>query len=248
MSTRADLEAALAEAEAEFATADAEFATASTHLAKGYAVPAETEGDLPEAFSKLAKARASCLAACAALARLNFAEGKPRGYRYERRRMAHQAASEKAHTTRRMAGAERRKANVDRRLARSALANLNHAEPIVKTDKLMKGAINSAKPGTTASPSDWDAKLRSTQSNEHLVRAVEKSATRQPRPQKESRRLAGRFSAQEVSSKDTGAWRSLAWQTVELSSLTLAYLLYYYIDVNLQIAMLPPSVSSLFVG
>jgi hypothetical protein len=180
MSTRAEIEAALAEAEAELTVG-------ATILTNGYAVPAETEADVPEAFSNLAKARASCLAARTALARLNFAEGKPIAYRYERRRMARQAASEKAHTN-------RRKANTDRRRARSALANLNRAELIVKNDKLMTGAVNDPNSGTTASPSNP------------------------------------------------------AWQAVELSSLTLAYLLYYFIDVNLQIAMLPPSVGSLLVG
>jgi hypothetical protein len=234
MNTRAGLEAALAKAEAEFAEA-------ATNLANGYAVRAETEANLPDALSNLAKARASCLAARNALAGLNIAEGKPIAYRYERRRMTNQAAPEKAH-------ANRRKAIVDRRRARSARTYPDRAEPIVKTDKLTTGAVNDPDLGTSASPSSLDVRLHSTQSNPHLVRAARESAARRPRPQKESRRLAGRFAAPAAGTKDTCAWRLLAWQAAELSSLMFAYLAYYYVDVNLQIAMLPPPVSSLLVG
>jgi hypothetical protein len=234
MNIRAELEVALAEAEANFTAA-------ATNLANGYAVPAEPEAGLPDPFSDLAKARASCLAARNALTRLNIAEGKPIAYRYERRRMPHQTASKSVH-------ANRRKAIVDRRRARSALANLNRAELIIKTDKLMTGAVNDPNSGTTASPSNLDANSRSTQTSEHLVCAVKESATKQLRPQKESRRLTGRFTAKVEDTRYARAWWSLAWQAAELSSLMLAYLVYYYIDVNLQIAMLPPSVGSLLVG
>lgn len=234
MSNRANLEAALVEAEAELAVEAAV-------LTNGYAIPTETEAGLPDAFSKLAKARASCLAARTALARLNIAEGKPIAYRYERRRMAHQAASEKAH-------ADRRKAKADRRRVRAARGNLNRAELIAKTDRLMTSAVNDPDSGVAASISNPDACSRSTQSSEFLVRAAGKSATRQSRARIGSRRPAGRFTAQEANTKHKRGLRPLAWQTVELSSLTLAYLLYYFIDVNLQIAMLPPSVGALLVG
>lgn len=279
VSTRADVEAAFAEAEADLARV-------VTILAKANADPAEMESDLPKAFSDLAKAkadvakaeadlakaRASCVTARNALARLNFAEGLPKTYRSESRRVADEAAPEKAHTNRRkanedrrraraalsrahatgqMAGADRRKANEDRRFARRALSNLNCAELIVKSDrwaeKLMNGAANDPKPGTTASLSDRGASPRSTQSSEHFSHAVEKSATRQPSPRKESRRFIGHFSAQKAGIRDMRAWRPLVLQTVQLSSLTLAYLQYYLIDVNLQIAMLP-SVVALFAG
>lgn len=85
-------------------------------------------------------------------------------------------------------------------------------------------------------------------SNEHLGRTLERSTVRPTSRQNDDRRFISHFSSQEVSSKDTGVWQSLAWQAAELSTLTLAYLLYYYVDVHLQIVMLPPSVGSLLVG
>ena len=192
MHTRAVLEGALAEAEATFIAA-------ATNLANGSAVPAETEADHTDAFSTLAKARASCLAARNALARVNIAEGKPIAYRYERRRGAHRAESGKA--------TDRRKAIVDRRRSREALANRNRAELIVAGDKMMAGAVNDPNSGTTARSSNLDANSRSTRTNEHLVRAVRESATKQSWPQKESRRLTSWFTAQVANTKDTRACR-----------------------------------------
>lgn len=242
MSTRADLEAA-------FATAEADLAKAARDLTKANADHAETKADLPKAFSNLArasaglakaeadlaKARASCLTARTALARLNLAEGRPSAYRSERRRAAGAAAPERARS-------DRRKASEDWRLAGPGLSDLNRAELVVNsngwTDKVMKGAVNGSKPGTTASPSGRDTSPRSTQSSEHLVCAVEAPAARQPGPRKEYRRFICHFSAQEAGTRDVQTWQSLAWQTVQLSSLALAYLQYYFIDVNLQIATL----------
>jgi len=238
MSTRANLEAALAEAEADLAKA-------ATDFAKAYADPAETEGAPPEAFSDLSRARVGCIAALTALAKLNLEEGKPRTYRYERRRVTHQAAPGKSHLN-------RRKANKDRRLARPAPADLNSAELIVKPDgwihKWMNRAVADREPGTTASLSDRDAKPHSTQSSGQPVRAVQKSVASQSSPRKEYRQFIDLFSGQVAGAGDTRTWRPLVWQAVQLLSLALAYLQYYFVDVKLQIVMLPPSVGALFAG
>jgi hypothetical protein len=152
-----------------------------------------------------------------------------------------------------MAGTERRKANADRRCARPAPANTNHAELTVNSigwaDKLTSGASNDASPGLTiaASLSDSGAIPRSEQVGGQRVRAVEESATGPTDIQRERRRVTRRFSAQETSKRNTRASRPLVWQSVQLASLTLAYLQYYYVDVYLQIAMLP-SVSAQLAG
>jgi len=233
MSTRADLEDALAKAEADLANGVAVLAKANADVAKA-------EVNLPTAKADLPKARARCLKALAALAKLNRAEGKPIAYRTKLKGAAHEAAPDKA--------------NEDRRLARPALANLSGAEAIAEsdgwdgwTDWLIAGAANGPKLGTTASPSDRNASPHLAQSSEQLARAVEKPAIRQPRPRKETRRFISHFLAQEAGTRDTLTARLLAWQTIQLLSLVLAYLQYYFIDANLQIARLP-SVAVLLWG
>lgn len=171
MNRREELEGALANAKGDLAKAAA-------NLAKAYAGPTETEADLPKVFSSLArakadvakaeadlaKARASCFTLHTALARPNIADGRLSAYDFESRRMAQEAAPEKAHTN-------RRKAN-------------------------------------------------------------------------DNRRFISHFSAQEPSPSDALAGLSILRPTIGLVSLVLAYLLYFHIDVQLQILKLP----SIFPG
>jgi hypothetical protein len=238
---------------------------------------AEANADVARIEADLVKARAACVRARNALARINFEEGMPIAYRSESRRVSHAAAPDNPHTDRRkanadrrrsraalvgshashaigqIAGTDRRKANGDRRCARPAPANTSHAELAVKStgwsDKLTSGASNDASPGfaIAANLSDGSAIPRSKQFSGQRVRAVEESATGPTDAQKERRRFTRHFSAQEAGKRNTRASRPLVWQSVQLASLTLAYLQYYYVDVYLQIVMLP-SVSAQLAG
>jgi hypothetical protein len=270
VSTRADIEASFAEAEADLARVVSILAQATVDpvkaepdLPKAFFALAKAKAEVAKAEADLANARAACVNARNALARLNFEEGKPKTYRSEFRHATHgaysgpghvnrrkssedrrrRAAASRAHAAGHMGEEERRKSNDDRRFARAGLGELDGAQPIPepgdRTDAPLKPAIVQPGPGAAASVSDPNAAPPSTQSREHSVRAVEKPAANQPT----SRLFSGRFPVREGSAGNTLALSSLTRQTVQLSSLILAYLLYYFIDVKLQILMLPSVVA-----
>jgi hypothetical protein len=238
VSTRLDLETALAEAEIDLANAARVFA-------RGCEGPTEATSGPPEVVANLAKARARCIAARNSLAKLNRVEVKPSAYRYERRRLAHQAVTGMPHIN-------RRKASKDRRLPRPAMVSPNRAELIIKSDgcidKLMRRAVDDPKPGAAHSHAVLGASAHLIQSIERPVCLAEESIVRQQSPGEGRCGLAGHFARRKVGDREAPAWRSLVWQSVELCSLILAYLQYYFVDIKLQIAMLPPSVGMLLTG
>lgn len=252
MSTRTDLESDLAKAEADLAHAAANLASACTD-------PAEAEAEL-------AKTRTTCHIAHLALARLNRSEAMPIGYRSGHMRTAPGAESEKTHADRRKASEDRRRGGVaptsarttrqvdgvlrrktydDRRLVRPVLPNRTYEELPVKldgrTDELIKGVASGPKELISKGP-------RSTQPGEHVDRAVKGSSARSPGEQKENPGVNNPVPAKDSDTRNTRAWRSLAWQAIQLSSLALAYLQYYFIDVNLQIAKLPSPIHAVLLG
>lgn len=248
MNNRADIEAAFAEAEAELGRVVAVLAKANS----GYV---ETESGIPTALSDrdqlradvakaeedLAKARASCISARDKLAKLNFAEGKPKNYLSGLARATPEAAAETAHADERDAGEYRDGAGArgigayaagqpagtdglraapDQRSSPSTVADFNFAQVAEKIDGSaetpMKGRANSKVSATAPGLSAPNASPGSKQA---------------------------------ASARDPRGWRTLGWQTAQLSILTLAYLQYYFIDVNLQIAMLPsPVLPGLLAG
>jgi hypothetical protein len=248
MSTRADIEAAFAEAEADLtrvvsilakASADPD-QTSPDDLPRAFSAIAKAKADVANAEADLAKARASCIAARDALARLNFAEGRAKTYRSDSSDASYEAAPENAATN--WSGASEY-----RHCAPPAPASPNRSELIVKSngsaDRLINGAVNDPDSGTAASPSDRSASPQSAHARQNLEESTKKMVD----PQKKVYRFPGIFSAQKASAGDEPAWRSLAWHVVQLSSLVLAYLQYYFMDVNLQIAKLQ-SVAPLFAG
>lgn len=130
-------------------------------------------------------------------------------------------------------------ANIDKaraycRRARAALIELKHSDSMAGSgegvDILISQLGEVSKRGATASPP-------SRQLSEHAVRGKNK------RSQDESRQPIHRFnivfSAQEPSPGDALARPSLARQAIGFVALILAYLQYYYFDVQLQILSLP---------
>ena len=79
----------------------------------------------------------------------------------------------------------------------------------------------------------------SVDDSEQILQAEETPAVPQPRARKEHRRLIGHLFASQAGSRGTPPKRLLAWQSMQLLALVLAYLQYYFIDANLQIALLP---------
>jgi hypothetical protein len=149
-----------------------------------------------------------------------------------------------ARTTRHVGGVLRRKSYDDRRLVRPALPNRTFEElPVAldgRTDELVNGAASGPKQASIS--------LRSTQSGKHIDRAVKGSAARSPDKKIGNHGVNNPVPAKDSGTKNTRAWRSLAWQAIQLSSLALAYLQYYFIDVNLQIAKLPPPIHAVLLG
>jgi hypothetical protein len=204
--------------EADLAKAEEDLANAAANLAKTCATPAETRACLPRAFSNITKVKVDVGQANADLANARIVCRRARIALASLNRVEGMPIDYRSIPTSLVDEAVFDITHIDWRLARSGLAVRKSAEIIAESD------------GWTDKPEERSAAIRS--SNQ----------------QSEDQGLIRRASVRDVSSNDTGKWRSLAWQAAELSSLTLAYLLYYYIDVNLQIAMLPPSVSSVLVG
>src|SRR3989304_2806063 len=128
-------------------------------------------------------------------------------------------------------------ANIDKiraycRRARAELIELKHSESIARSGEgvniLIRQLGEVSKRGATASPP-------SRQSSEHAVRGERShDESRQP-----IHRFSIGFSVQEPSPGNALARPSLARQAIGFVALILAYLQYYYFDVQLQILSLP---------
>jgi hypothetical protein len=132
-------------------------------------------------------------------------------------------------------------ANLDKaraycRRIHAALVKLNLSESIDWSgewiDTLIKQLEEVSNRGATASPS-------SRQSSEHAVGDENKRSQDESRRRKPIHRFNIGFSAQERSPRDALARSTLIRQTIELLALILTYLLYFHIDVQLQILRLP---------
>lgn len=134
------------------------------------------------------------------------------------------------------ADAEVVKARAHCRWLRAALVELNRSESIAgsgeRTDTRIKQLEDASKRSATAS-------RPSRQPSEHTVRGENKRSRNGSRQGKPIRRFNIGFSAQEPSPGDALARPPLLRQSSGLLALTLAYLLYFHVDVQLQILSLP---------
>ena len=132
-------------------------------------------------------------------------------------------------------------ANVDKaraycRQIHAALAELKRPELIAwsreRIDAQIKQLEKISKREPTASPS-------SRQLSEHAVRGKDRRSQDKPRQRKPIHRFNIGLLAQELSPRGALARRALIRQAIGLLALILAYLEYFYMDVQLQIASLP---------
>ena len=79
----------------------------------------------------------------------------------------------------------------------------------------------------------------STQSGAPPAVGAQEPPRKQSRLEREYHRLIGGSSGEEASAPASPEFRVLARQSFMLLALVLAYLQYYFLDVNLQIARLP---------
>jgi len=122
------------------------------------------------------------------------------------------------------------------RLLRFALDELNRLEPIPRLgkriDPMTRCSAEVVKPGDTAGSPP-------TQTSEHAVRGESKSAQDDSGQSKPIRRFHIGLLAREPGSGDRLAVPLLLRQSIGLLALTLAYLFYFQMDVQLQILSLP---------
>lgn len=128
------------------------------------------------------------------------------------------------------------KARARCRQLRAALVEMDHSEGITRSrerlDTLIKQSEELSKREATAS-------TPSIQSRDHALRGETKRSQDESRKRKPIHRFKIRFSGQEPSPRDVLARSRLIYQTIELLALILTYLLYFHIDVQLQILRLP---------
>lgn len=129
------------------------------------------------------------------------------------------------------------KARARCRQLRAALVELDHAgESITRSreqmDTLIRQSEELAKQELTASPP-------SLPSREHAVRGENEGSQDESGKRKPVHRSKIGLSEKEPGPKDALARSTLIRQTIELFCLVFAYLLYFHIDVQLQIVTLP---------
>jgi hypothetical protein len=159
-------------------------------------------------------------------------------------------ALESARDVCRVAHADRHHSLGRRDQLRAALVELDHhalpsGNSSAQTDELIKTAEGPG-PGTTAYPPDGRASPRSTRSSGHAVGNAEKRQENIT----DGKKPFGSFAlprCEYLAPVDMHAWRSLTRRIVIMLALLLAYLQYYFLDVNLQIARLP-SIVLLLLG
>jgi hypothetical protein len=134
------------------------------------------------------------------------------------------------------ANANLEKARADCRRVRAALIELNRSKPTARSgeelDILIRQLLEVSKLVAGASPT-------SRPLSEHPVRRKNNRSQDESRRQEPVHGFNIGFLAQEPSPRDALAIQSLIRQTIALSALTLAFLQYYYLDVQLQILSLP---------
>jgi len=247
LNNRADIEAAFAEAEAELARVVAILAKAnSDYVEAEFGIPTAKSGrdqiraDIAKAEEDLAKARASCISARDRLTKLNFAEGRPKNYLSGWARAMPGSAAETEHTEERDAGEYRDDAGASGTGAYVAglVAGPDGHKAAAEQRSALSGA---AEPYLAQVAADMDDTV------EIPVKGRGNSAGSGTVPEP-AVLSTGPGSKRASSARDPRGWRTLGWQTAQLSILTLAYLQYYFIDVNLQIAMLPSPVFPGLVG
>jgi len=122
------------------------------------------------------------------------------------------------------------------RQLRTALIDPDHSERITRSrerlDTLVKQSDELSKREATAS-------TPSIQSRDHDLRGGNKRSQDESRRRKPIHQFKMGFSGQEPSPRDALARSTLIRQTIELLGLVFAYLLYFHIDVQLQILRLP---------
>ena len=135
------------------------------------------------------------------------------------------------------------KARAHCRHARAALAELNRSEPALapgeETGKSVTGSAAESKSGAAARP-------HSAQSRGYIVRERDR-ARKQFRPAQAIHQLISRFPGLKPGVGYASSWRVFARQSFMLLALVVAYLQYYFFDVNLQIVRLP-SITMLIFG
>jgi hypothetical protein len=121
------------------------------------------------------------------------------------------------------------------RQLRSALVNSNHSEFITRSrervDTRVKQSEELSKREVTANPP-------SIQSRDHTLRVENKRSQGESRRRKPIRLIKIGLPGQERSPKDAHARSTLIRQAIGFLALILAYLLYFHIDVQLQILRL----------
>ena len=130
---------------------------------------------------------------------------------------------------------------------KAAKADGNRAEANAKLDKAraycrqLRAALVelNRSDSTEAAKREASASPPSTQLSEHSVHGENKTAQDESGQRKPIPRFNVGFSAQEPSPRDAPARPPILRQTIGLLALTLTYLLYFHIDVQLQIVMLP---------
>jgi hypothetical protein len=247
MKNRPEIETAIAAAEAELARVVAVLAKANSDYVESEAgVPGafsdseQIRADVAKAEEDLARARASCVAARDRLTKLNFAEGRPKNYLSGAAQSERGTVPETTYTAEHDAGEDGDGA--------AASGSRADAAGLAEGADMDRTAARRSPPSTAAEPYTAQVASRVVDSEETPVKGRGISTESGTAPQL-SVLGAGSGTSRASSARDPRGWRTLGWQTAQLSVLTLAYLQYYFIDINLQIAMLPsPVVPGLLAG
>lgn len=197
--------------------------------------------DVAKAEEDLAKARASCISARDRLAKLNFAEGRPKSHLSGLARATPEAAAQTAQAGARDAGIYRDGAG--------ASGSGTYAARVTAETGGHRAAPGQRSAPTTVAPPDFAQPALNIDGSAETPMKGRATAGRSGTAPVPFPPDASPGSKQAASARDPRGWRTLGWQTAQLSILTLAYLQYYFIDVNLQIAMLPsPVLPGLLAG
>lgn len=141
------------------------------------------------------------------------------------------------------ANANLEKARAYCRRVRAALIELNRSKPTARSGEEIDILIRQL---LEVSKLMAGARSPSRQLSEHPVRGKNNRSQDESRRQEPVHGFNIGFLAHELSPRDALARQSLIRQTIGLSALTLAFLQYYYFDVQLQILSLPSNFAGPF--
>jgi len=119
---------------------------------------------------------------------------------------------------------------------RAALVKPDHSEFITRSRERLNTLIEQSE---EVSKREASASPPSIQSRDHALRGENKRSEDESRRRKLAHRFNMDFSARERSPRDALVRTTLIRQTIGLLALVLSYLLYFHIDVQLQILRLP---------